>query len=860
VSYQWFFNGAPLGPPQSGMPELIADQSGEYFVEMTNADGCTLASGPLNLELFDEIGTILGEVYVDVNENGTIDPADTLYSGAVLELLQNGTTLAGAVSNPEGAYAFPGIADGAYTVRLDTSSVSPLGLMVSEVDTAFSGCGTTVTINWLLENCPAITTEASLSGCGSVTYAGMAFTRDTSFTAAYTSSNGCDSLETVSIRIQQASSSTLELGACAGSTINYFGTTLSPGQQRDFTFTNAAGCDSTVTVAVIELQSSDSTLQLSACPGSTADYNGMPLSPGQQQDFTFINAVGCDSIVTVTVAELQPSASTLELSACPGSTADYNGTPLSPGQQQDFTFTNAAGCDSTVTVTVTELQPSASTLQLSACPGSTADYNGTPLSPGQQQDFTFTNAAGCDSVVTVTVTELQSSASSIELSACPGSTADYNGTPLSPGQQQDFTFTNAADCDSVVTVTVTALPATDTLIQLSACAGDTAFFGGRPILAGEALSLSFTNQEGCDSLIRVEVEELPTYRQDVALFTCQDSVFFAGMMLPVGNTEVVLSAQNGCDSVISVQAVRYPEEQTDVVLEACPDSTAIYQGQELAPGEEIMVTLTSQYGCDSVVHVSVQPYPAPGLEAVVQEDCPDNSIGAITGAITQNTIAPYRFSLDGQRYTDNPLFDRLEGGTYTLYAQDGRGCGASIPVEVPEPDSLLLAFIQDSLSCDKPTATLSVNVLSGDDGALEYLWSDGSDGPTLQVDSAGAYAVTVSNSCQVIARQLLVPPPSLDEEQLLYVPNAFSPNEDGQNDRFLPAPAAGVEPLEYEFRVFNRWGAELFSTDQLSEGWDGTVKGQRQNTGVYIWYVKARVRACGQEVEVYREGDVVLMR
>ncbi|MCO6475032.1 MAG: PKD domain-containing protein, partial [Phaeodactylibacter sp.] len=42
VSYQWFFNGAPLGPPQSGMPELIADQSGEYFVEMTNADGCTL--------------------------------------------------------------------------------------------------------------------------------------------------------------------------------------------------------------------------------------------------------------------------------------------------------------------------------------------------------------------------------------------------------------------------------------------------------------------------------------------------------------------------------------------------------------------------------------------------------------------------------------------------------------------------------------------------------------------------------------------------------------------------------------------------------------------------------------------------
>ncbi len=450
--------------------------------------------------------------------------------------------------------------------------------------------------------------------------------------------------------------------------------------------------------------------------------------------------------------------------------------------------------------------------------------------------------------------------SALQLSACPGTTVDYNGTALSPGQQQDFTFPNAAGCDSVVTVSVTALPATDTLIQLSACAGDTAFFEGRPIPAGEALDLSFTNQAGCDSLIRVEVEELPTYQQDVELSTCQDSVLFAGMLLPVGNTEVVLSSQSGCDSVLSVQVVRYPEEETEVVLEVCPDSTAIYQGRELAPGQEVTVTLTSQYGCDSVVHVTVRAYPAPGLEAEVLEDCPDNSIGAITGMIIQNTVAPYRFSLDGQGYTENPLFDGLEGGAYTLFVQDGRGCTASMAIEVPEPDSLLLEYTQDSLACDKPTATLSVNVLSGDDGTLEYLWSDGSAGPILQVDSAGAYSVTVSNTCQIIARQFIVPPPSLGEEQLLYVPNAFSPNEDGRNDLFLPAPAAGVEPLEYEFRVFNRWGAELFSTDQLAEGWDGTVKGQRQNTGLYIWYVKARVQACGQEVEIYREGDVVLMR
>ena len=809
TSYQWFFNGSPLGPPQSGMPELIADQSGEYYVEMANAQGCTLTSGSLFLELFDGVGTILGEVYVDVNENGVIDAADTTYNGAVLELLQNGAVVGSTLSNPSGAYAFPNIAAATYTVRLDTSSTSPLGVMVNSIDTTFTGCGAMVTINWLLESCPAATAEVTLSGCEAISYGAMSFSRDTSFVAAYTTANGCDSLENVNIIILQPSSSSLEL---------------------------------------------------SACTGTTADYNGTALNPGQQMDFILTNAAGCDSTVTVTVAELQPTSSSLELSACTGTTVDYNGTALSPGQQMDFTLTNAAGCDSTVTVSVVELQATSSSLELSACTGTTADYNGTALSPGQQQSFTFTNAAGCDSTVMVSVMELQATGSSLEFSACTGTAVDYNGTALSAGQQMDFTFTNAAGCDSIVTVMVAELAASDTLIRLEACAGDSAYFGNTPIPAGEALDLSILNQAGCDSLIRVEVEELSAYRQDVELATCQDSIFFAGMMLPVGSTELVLSTQSGCDSVLAIQVTQYPEEQTEVVLDACPDSTVTYQGQTLAPGQESTVTLTSQFGCDSVVHVVVQAYPAPGLEAMVEEDCPENSTGAIMGSVTLNTLDPYLFSLDGENFTSNPRFDGLEGGAYTLFVRDGRGCATSIPVEVEEPAPLVIELTQDSLACDKPTATLSVTVLSGDDGTLEYLWSDGSTGSSLQVDSAGSYTLQVSDICQVIVQEVIVPAPEVDAEQLIYVPNAFSPNEDGNNDFFLPAAASDVELLDYEFKVFNRWGAELFGTDKPSEGWNGTVNGQRQNGGLYVWYVKARVQVCGQEMEVYLEGDVVLMR
>jgi gliding motility-associated-like protein len=87
------------------------------------------------------------------------------------------------------------------------------------------------------------------------------------------------------------------------------------------------------------------------------------------------------------------------------------------------------------------------------------------------------------------------------------------------------------------------------------------------------------------------------------------------------------------------------------------------------------------------------------------------------------------------------------------------------------------------------------------------------------------------------------------------VPNAFSPNGDGANDIFY------VKNLKYqkltEFRVFNRYGTEVFSTTNPEEGWDGNYKGVKQDIGVYNYLI--RVAMPGGAVKVYK-GDVTLVR
>ena len=70
----------------------------------------------------------------------------------------------------------------------------------------------------------------------------------------------------------------------------------------------------------------------------------------------------------------------------------------------------------------------------------------------------------------------------------------------------------------------------------------------------------------------------------------------------------------------------------------------------------------------------------------------------------------------------------------------------------------------------------------------------------------------------------------------LYVPNAFTPDNNGHNDRFRPI-FAGLQTIEY-FEVFNRVGQKVYSSQSALPGWDGTLNGKPQPVGTYIWLIK----------------------
>lgn len=72
---------------------------------------------------------------------------------------------------------------------------------------------------------------------------------------------------------------------------------------------------------------------------------------------------------------------------------------------------------------------------------------------------------------------------------------------------------------------------------------------------------------------------------------------------------------------------------------------------------------------------------------------------------------------------------------------------------------------------------------------------------------------------------------------VIFVPTAFTPNGDGRNDLLRPI-AAGIKQIEF-FNIYNRWGQLVFSTRVNGQGWDGRINGVLQNTGTFVWQVKA---------------------
>jgi gliding motility-associated-like protein len=92
----------------------------------------------------------------------------------------------------------------------------------------------------------------------------------------------------------------------------------------------------------------------------------------------------------------------------------------------------------------------------------------------------------------------------------------------------------------------------------------------------------------------------------------------------------------------------------------------------------------------------------------------------------------------------------------------------------------------------------------------------------------------------------------------LFIPSAFTPNDDGLNDLFKSKPQCPrIGFLNFTLRVYNRSGQLVFMTNDINKGWDGTYKSKRLNQDVYVYLVEY---SFSQNKQLQQKGTVTLVR
>ncbi len=157
------------------------------------------------------------------------------------------------------------------------------------------------------------------------------------------------------------------------------------------------------------------------------------------------------------------------------------------------------------------------------------------------------------------------------------------------------------------------------------------------------------------------------------------------------------------------------------------------------------------------------------------------------------------------------------------------------------------------------TTALTADASSTTAGPLTYNWipAEGLSctdcaNPMASPSESTDYVLTVEDAIGCLAQEIVSV--IVDAEKQLKIPNAFSPNGDGVNDLFR-AISKNVE--RSELQIFDRWGKNLYSSNNLNWAWDGTFKGESVPLGVYVYYIRTYY-ADGSEG--FSHGNVTLVR
>jgi gliding motility-associated-like protein len=504
---------------------------------------------------------------------------------------------------------------------------------------------------------------------------------------------------------------------------------------------------------------------------------------------------------------------------------------------------------------------------------------GLTVSPASTATYavTVTDANNCSATTdaTVTVNSLPvPSVSPANVAICPGSSTTFtasggttyawdNGdataaTTVSPATATTYvvTVTDANNCSATASADVT--PNTLTVASIPPPA-DTICNGGNTSLTASGGSTYAWSDGTMINVINVSPSSTTSYTVTVTdANNCTASASAQVLVAPVialTTAKTDISCNGLSDGSIDLTITG----GLGVCVPLWSDASTTEDISGLSAGN-YSVTVTDMVGCTATASENIAEPSALALtSSFINPSCvtiPND--GSITLTVAGGTGA-YQYNWSPANNSANPV--NLGPGNYDVTVSDANACTISA--------SFVLTYLYDFTVDATPSVTIKMGenvtlgyTLNGNAGNYINIWSPASTlscadcvSPIASTNSTLLYQIELKNDAGCTSsdtvRVTVVP------DYTVFVPNAFTPNNDGNNDVF--GIAGNVTSIAYlEIQIFNRAGEKVYESQDHQFIWDGSYKGVILNPGVFTWQMK--LTFLDGHREQLRKGTVTLLR
>ncbi|MHB8402504.1 MAG: choice-of-anchor L domain-containing protein [Bacteroidia bacterium] len=254
------------------------------------------------------------------------------------------------------------------------------------------------------------------------------------------------------------------------------------------------------------------------------------------------------------------------------------------------------------------------------------------------------------------------------------------------------------------------------------------------------------------------------------------------------------------------------------------------------PAGNYTVQVTDAYGCKDSVQAMIGVLPS----LTVQVSTTPTYCNKNYGTATANAVGyqPYQYTWTTIPSEITQTATYLFAGNYTVYVTDAYGCAATATTSIININDVLTPVFETNPSGNlysQNPITITIQPNAGWTLTNAYL-SDGDSINALSVihtfqqsgDYTATYYFTSNHGCvDIVIYNILI-----IDYSTLYIPNTFTPNNDGKNDVFR---AEGTFITSFEMFIYDRWGNLVISLEDLTAGWNGSFKGKEAPEDVYVY-------------------------